>query len=153
MRRTTTVAISTLAIGGALTFGTAYANQAATSTATPSPVVNENGHEVSPHAAKGQARAAEVHARNLARHLAKKAPTTSTSTATSTSTSTPTDVVAPATHAPNAHAGTRPDTHAAPSGTDHGKDGLPHGSGHAYGHDPAHAGKAIGHDTGGRAAR
>ena len=33
----------------------------------------------------------------------------------------------PATHDPNEHAGTHPDTHALPGGTDHGQDGLEHG--------------------------
>src|SRR4051812_31750065 len=76
MRRTTTAVVSTAALAGALTFGTAYATQAGSggspetsvgsTTPTPTPVLNKNGHEVNEHAAKGQARAAEARAKHAA---------------------------------------------------------------------------------------
>ena len=171
MRRTTTAAISTMAIAGALTFGTAYATQAGTDdgsatttptspTSTTTPVLNKVGHEVDFHAAKGQARAAEARAKHLSESPTAD-PSESTGPTGVTDAAEPAEVesdepaetpTATPTHAPNAHAGTRPDTHAFAGGTDHGKDGLPHGQGHAYGHDPAHAGQAKGHDKGGTAA-
>src|SRR4051812_38897341 len=80
MRRTTTALTATTAIAAALTFGTAFATTQTSSptgaptaepTETSAPVTNTNGHEVNEHAAHGQARAAEVHQRNAAKHAAK----------------------------------------------------------------------------------
>src|SRR3954447_9505669 len=123
MRRTTTAVVSTAALAGALTFGTAYATQAGSggspepsaesSTATPTPVLNKNGHEVNQHAAKGQARAAAARAKNAGKHSAKRPAATPTATPTAEPSSSPET-------GPNEHAGTRPDTHALPTGTDHG---------------------------------
>jgi hypothetical protein len=103
MRRTTMAAISTVAIAGALTFGTAYATQAgsdgshadaAAAGSTPSPVLNKNGHQVDEHAAKGQARAAAARARHLARKPASETPTPEPEGA-ETATATPTPAPVP----------------------------------------------------------
>ena len=136
MRRTTIAVAATAALGAALTFGTAHAHQAATEGGTP--VVNKNGHEVDAHATHGQARAAEARAQHASEDPsdepteateATDEPTEAAEAAEATDETTePTE----APRDPNEHAGTHPDTHALPGGTDHGQDGLEHGH-HASG--------------------
>ena len=149
MRRTTTTLAVTAALGAALTFGTANAHQAATDADPGTPVVNKNGHEVDAHAAAGQARAAQARVQHTAddgdetEAPATEAPETDAPVTETPDTEAP-DTEAPATHDPNEHAGTHPDTHALPGGTDHGQDGAEHGhhaGGPHQGHGPdEHAG-------------
>ena len=126
MRRTTLTVTAAAALATALSFGAAYATHAG-SDGGDTPVVNKNGHPVDEHAAKGQARAAEVHARNAAKQATKHPEATDSPTASETPTETATAVPDEDAVDPNEHAGTHPDTHALPGGTDHGQDGEEHG--------------------------